>query len=464
MKKILALIVLCCLIVSSVLLMSGCTMSETPDELAGKFENVANGYTVSANKGGAGDSVTFELEAEKTFNAIVLKEKGDNITDYELYVNGEMFYKSDFIGKYKYCSFKTLTAKSITLKVVGCNKNWKITDFEAYNIGKTAKDDFEVMSYLIADRACTLTEESAAHLKQSTQFNLFGAVYLDKDGHLRFPDFQIDGQTVGGRTVLANAAEIVRKYNPTAKIVYTVLGNMEFDGDGLDVEKRHNGAMRDNPDTLIKECIEVMQEYNFDGISFDYESPHSPRNHRNYGNFLEKLKKAMPEGKMLTAALGIWHLTVANCFPLDKLEFLDGVELMAYDNFDDRGNHAAFYTTCANAIYKLQRKGIDMSKIHLGLPFYSRPDDTAEYWGDYYAAAEELGVWGNSRIEEATTLDGKTYNALCYYNGRQMIYDKTCYAADLGLGGVMIWHYTCDTNDEALSLYGAIAEAIASRK
>ena len=462
MKRFLILILICCLAVCPLLAMSGCSMSSTPNEISKNYENVAKGYGVDAKKGGEGDSITFSFGADKTFNSIVLKEKGDNITNYELYANGEMFYKSDFIGKYKYCSHKTITASSVTLKVVACDGQWSVKDIEAYNINGTAKQGFDVMSYLLVDRAYTLTEESASLMGYTTEFNLFGSVYLDKDGHLHFQDYLIDGKSVEGKEVLRKAAENVRKYNPTAKITYTILGNLDIMGDGLDTQDRHSKAMGDNADTLVKECLDVMKEYGFEGISFDYEYPHTYKAHNIYGKFLEKLKKAMPDDKKLSAAFSLWNLTVIGCFPLKKLDYVDSIELMTYDGFDERGNHASFYEMCADAIYQLKSKGVDMSKVHLGLPFYSRPADCAAYWGVYAHASKNLGVWGNSIIEEIN-VDGKVYQQTCYYNGRQMIYDKTCYALDVGLGGVMIWHFSCDTTDSELSLYGAIGEAIATR-
>lgn len=464
MKKLVILLIICCLFICPIIAMSGCSgMSSTPSEISKNYENVAKGYGVDAKKGGAGDTATFTFKSEKTFNSIVLKESGNNITDYELYADGEMFYKSDFIGKYKYSSHKTITANSVTLKVVACDKEWSIKGFEAYNVTKTAKDDFGVMSYLLVDRAYALTQESAELMSHTTQFNLFGSLYLDKDGHLHFQDYFIDGVSVEGRKVLAGAVENVRKYNPKAEIVFTILGNLDITGDGLNTQGRHSKAMGGNSKTLINECLEVLQEYGLDGISFDYEYPHTIKAHNIYGKFLEKLKKAMPEGKKLSAAFSLWNLTVTGCFPLSKLKYLDSIEMMTYDGFDERGNHASFYQMCANAMSKLKCKGIDMSKVHLGLPFYSRPADRAAYWGDYAGASQKLGIWGNSIVEDIN-VDGKVYQQLCYYNGRQMIYDKTCYALDIGVGGVMIWHFSCDTTDEELSLYGAIGEAIAARK
>lgn len=463
MKKLLAVILILCVFVSLIMAMTGCSMNSTPSRISKNYPNLAKGYKADVKKGGEGDSATFTFDSAKTFNSIVFKENGSNIIDYELYADGEMFYKSDFIGKYKYCSHKTLTASSITLKVVACDKDWSIKDIEVYNIVGSAKQDFEVMSYLLVDRAYTLTPKSAALMSHTTQFNLFGSVYLDKDGHLHFQDYLFDGKSVEGRTVLKKAVEKVREYNPSAKIVYTILGNLDINGDGLDTQDRHSGAMGKNANTLVKECLDVMEEYGFDGISFDYEYPYTHNANTTYGKFLEKLKKAMPDGKSLSAAFSMWSFTSAVGFPLSKLDFLDNIEIMTYDGFDDRGNHSAFYKMCAEALYQLDKKGVDMNKVHLGLPFYSRPIDKAGYWGVYADVSQQLGVWGNSIVEDVNAGEGETYQQKCYYNGRQMIYDKTCYAIDTGVGGVMIWHYSCDTTDSELSLYGAISEAVNSR-
>ncbi|MDE6189632.1 MAG: glycoside hydrolase family 18 protein, partial [Clostridia bacterium] len=456
--------ILCCVMICPALALSGCSMSSTPNAISKNYENVAKGYALNRIKGGEGDSITFTFKSAKTFNVIVLKENSGNITNYELYANGEMLYKSDFIGKYKYCSHKTVTTDSITLKVVACDGEWSIKDFEAYNIGGTAQDDFQVTSYILVERAYTLNVTSAPQMSVSTEFNIFGSVYLDADGHLHLQDYLFDGQSVDGAAVLRKAIENIRKYNPAARITLTILGNLDFTGDGLDTQSRHSKAMGDNAQTLIQECLGIAQEYGFDGVSFDYEYPYTYKANKIYGNFLQKLKTAMGEGKRLSAAFSLWNLSIQGGFPIDKLDFLDSIELMAYDAFDERGNHASFYETCANALYKLKKRGVEISIVNLGLPFYSRPADGAAFWGDYASAADKLGVWGNSLELDVKIGDGEAYKATCYYNGVQMIYDKTCYALDTGAGGVMVWHYSCDTSDSELSLYRSINAAITSRK
>lgn len=60
---------------------------------------------------------------------------------------------------------------------------------------------------------------------------------------------------------------------------------------------------------------------------------------------------------------------------------------MAYDMFDDRGDHSAFYTSAYECVSKLSKKGIDLKRFDLGIPFYSRPVNGDSFWGNYYDAA-----------------------------------------------------------------------------
>lgn len=137
---------------------------------------------------------------------------------------------------------------------------------------------------------------------------------------------------------------------------------------------------------------------------------------------------------------------------------------MAYDLFDDHGNHSSFYSACYMLIGQLEEKGFDLGKINLGLPFYSRPENGDTFWGNYFDVAEELGEWDNAfYYNEYTTLEGVTASGNTWFNGRGMIYDKTCYAADCGLGGVMIWHIGTDSTKEGYRLMDVIAEAVQSR-
>ena len=63
-------------------------------------------------------------------------------------------------------------------------------------------------------------------------------------------------------------------------------------------------------------------------------------------------------------------------------------------------------------------------------------------------------------------LNGGMYGdgLLTSFNGVQIIKDKTAFAHDYGLGGVMVWHYTCDVPyEDDLSLFKAIQTSLNTR-
>lgn len=158
------------------------------------------------------------------------------------------------------------------------------------------------MSYIMTDTAAMLTEEQANIAKCVTDFNLFSAIYLDKDGNLRLTDFTINGQTVGGEDAIKMAVKRLREVNPSAVITATVLGNKDFD-DGLAVEERYSGAMGKHTEKLIDNIVALVKDCGLDGIAFDYEYPVSKKDYDIYADFLKQLKDSLPDGKQLDALL-----------------------------------------------------------------------------------------------------------------------------------------------------------------
>lgn len=467
-KKSFALAIICLLcILTAGVFFSGCSIKvDVPDRVSENFVDLAESAKMERKRAVEGDSFTLQFDGKKKFNTISLTEIGSAVTSFELYINGKKVYASDRIGKFRYCALSyTYEADELTVKAVKCEDGatWAIEKPKVYFVEKTADDDFAVMSYIYTAKALQLEEEDKKIIGCTTQFNIFSSLYLLADGTVYFkPHTLADGRSVEGEDAFRQAIANLREFNPKAEIVATILGSEDIVGDGLDQEKRHNTAMTKNKDNFIKNILKVIDDYDLDGIAFDYEYPHNLITNNNYGNFLKKLKLAMPEGKQLNCAFSLWNLTVFGTFPRSKLKYVDHIELMAYDGFDEYGDHSSFYTMCAEVLAKLEDKGIDMSKVNLGLPFYSRPIDSAAYWGNYNDYCHLLGEYGNS-LMQIINVDGQEYEQLCYYNSRQLIYDKTSYALDAGIGGVMIWHYGCDTKDESLSLYGAISQAIADR-
>ncbi len=461
MRKITAFIIVL-IIFASVFVFAGCE-DKTPDAIADNFENLAEKGSFDIKSGGKGDSVVFDFGKEITFNALALKEKGSEITSFRIYADNESepFYGNDFIDKYRYCSFATVTASKVRIEVLDCREEWSLSSLEAYYVQDT-NSDFEVMSYIMTDTAAMLTEEQADIAKYVTDFNLFSAIYFDKDGNLRFTDFTINGQTVEGKEAIKLAIKRLREVNPSAKITATILGNKDFD-DGLAVEERCSSAMGDNAEKLINNIVALVDECGLDGIAFDYEYPRSMKDFDIYADFLKELKNRLPEGKQLNAALSSWNISPVFLSKKD-IQCIDRIEIMAYDMFDDYGNHSTFYSSCYSILKEFESKGVPLEKVRLGIPYYSRPINGDSYWGNYGDVADKLSPFENTFVEEYTDLDGVKHPALSnYYNGRQIVYDKTCYAIDIGVGGVMLWHFGADSFDPDLSLTVQIAKAIESR-
>lgn len=466
MRKFLAIISVITLLFVSVICMNGC-MDKTPDIIADNYTDLAKGGSFDKTSGGEGDSIVYDFGKEVDINVVVLKEKDSAITSFRLYADDstEPFYGNDFIDGYRYCSFDKISVQKLRIEVLSCDKSWKIEDIEAYCIEQNLEtaDDFRIMAYLTVDSSFGIDERHTKNLQTVTQFNVFGTMYLTNDGSVLFRDYTVDGKTVKGREAFGQAINKVRAVNPDAKVVATILGNSDMTGDNLDVEGRCNSAMGDNRDKLINNILAIIEEFDLDGISFDYEYPHKLKSYNIYKDFLKKLKSSLPQGKLLTAAISSWQLGIT-MFTKKDLQVLDQIEVMAYDSFDERGNHSTFYNSAYKEIEKYRSKGVDMSKVNIGIPYYSRPVDGATFWGNYGDVADKLSPWENSYVQPYTDLDGKEYPPLSnYYNGRQIVYDKTCYAIDSGVGGVMIWHFMTDSFVDELSLTQTMAKAINSR-
>lgn len=485
MKNTLVLVIAAALVcaVVGLLCLAGCTDNSTPSAITDKFANLADDGEFVKNKGAKGESAEYVFNKEITFNALVLKESGDEIRKFRVYADdaSEPFYGSDFVEGYHYGSFPAVTASKVRVEVQDCTGSWKLKELEAYNITGTAQD-FEIMGYVTTQWAYgggELDERWAPNLADATQLNYISGAYFDSKGELYFraqdgsdmvyKTGDSSAQGLAARETFEKGLQNLREYTD-AEIVVTFLGNINGGtGEEITTEERHNAAMTGAAaQTLTANILDFMEEFDFDGVSFDYEYPSARRSFENFTAYLNALHSAMDErfgegNKLLTAAISEWQLGTASFNP-EELAVLDKIEVMAYDLFDDHGNHSSFYSSCFTIINQIKEKGFDLSKINLGLPFYSRPESGDTFWGNYFDVAEELGRWDNSRYYDSyVNLDGVAGSGNTWFNGRGMVYDKTCYAIDCGVGGVMIWHIGTDSTVEGYRLMDVIVDAVRSR-
>ena len=443
--------------------------------------------TANARVTKTSETVTVKFDAEQTFNTVVLKERDNNVEQFEMYYqdqegNEVFFYRQDLIGPYRYCAFDSVTTDKLIVKITPmAGKSVKIKDVEVFDIHGSYDDDFRVTAYVVAPYVQKIESLHPEHFEVINHVNLITCTYFDEYGNLYFNDFTVDGVLKDGQEIFETALANVRAVaQPGTTIVCTILGQ-DLKGNRYPNEI-HDPAFTTYKDNLLKNATAFCEKYDLDGLSFDYEYPTNPTEYKHLFDFCGALQEAMPPQKVVTVALCSWAIYKIGLFDHSGLDNVDWVEVMNYDEtYEEHGYHSTFAESAYRGIREMENLNAltlnapysytDISKINMGIPFYSRPIDTALFWGDYNAVAHSLGKFGNiydAKVDDygnpLVDVDGNEVKRL-YYNGWQMVYDKTAFAIDHGVGGLMVWHYTCDVPPEDdLSLWMAMKAAIDARK
>lgn len=467
--------------------LAGCAGKQTDLTNIVTQENLVTAAAVSCNavkdapfQGGADTAYQIDFAQPTQVNTVILREKTKkagknqvgNVLRFriEAYQNGafETIYEQDKIDTYRYCAFPALetTALRVVVSEVREGATFEITSVEAYNVEQDT-DDFRVTAYIVADRIYDKKNIDPSHFDVITDVILFGLTSFDKDGNLLFNDVEIDGQQVDGKKAfeqaLTNVREISEKHDTPLRIYCNFLGpnpeesiddwNKSMDAKG-DI---HMLAMKNNQEKLITGITAFLDQYDLGGVFFDYEYPLKQKHWTMYSEFLVALDARL-DGKTLGIALADWGIHLSK----DAIEAVDMVEVMSYDLFDYDGDHSPFYNCTAKSLAAFEKAGFDRSKLDLGIPFYARPADGGSFWYDYASEAEKLGKFGNKAT--GTASDPGDPCDIRWYNGYQMVYDKTAYAAQAKAGGMMVWHYACDLPyNNPLSLFRAMGDALGQR-
>lgn len=428
-------------------------------------ERAGNGFS-----GHAGATFTAEFSALTTVNTVILRENGTSCRGFsvEAKIDGkfrQIYAQDDKIGEYRYCAFPEVETTALRVTVRQAETRFTLTSVEAYCVPKKAASDFRVTAYLTAETAydTNALRARAGSLGCITDVIFFGAVRFSADGTLYYPDLEAeDGTKADGKTVFQTAIQNLREAvgDRGVRIHCNFLGPDA----GMADERceQHNLAFGKNRNTLIAAILQLIEANGFDGIFFDYEYPRRLKDWLTFSRFLVALKKKINGRFVLGAAVPVWK----NLWEALLARPLDVAEIMGYDAFDADGHHAAFTATASRLVANYQSLGFARRRLDLGMPFYARPTDGGLYWYAYSEEAHTLGTSCNiaqGALANFPETQGEAAPAR-YYNGWQMVYDKTAYAIDAELGGVMVWHYGYDLPcEDELSLFGAIRQALADR-
>ncbi len=413
-----------------------------------------------------GTFIEIKFPKETTFDTVVLKEKDNQVFKFSIWLedeNGEYkpVYEQDRIGEYRYCDIGEHTADSLKICINSSNESqYNLKSIDVLNVENNKNENLRVTSYLVCQWFYGNEDIDVEKMNTITDIILFGVARFDENGNVYLQDLDINGEMISGDKIFKDIIADIRSVNPDIKIHCNVLGPDGVDAD--DKEKLHSQAFIDNDDIFIENILSFIELYDFDGFFFDYEYPYKLKSRRDFSKFLVKLDSYMDD-YILGAAFSHWSCNISK----KAIKALDRVEIMAYDNMTEYNSHAEFSSVGgALAIKDFEKRGFDLSKCDLGLPFYGRTHGGDEAWPSYAQIAPDLENNPFKNVIPKSYLTGDTSgNISTSFNGVQMIKDKTAFANDYGLGGVMVWHYTCDVPYESdMSLFKAIQTSLNTRK
>ena len=205
---------------------------------------------------------------------------------------------------------------------------------------------------------------------------------------------------------------------------------------------------------FAKDCRRVCDEFKLDGIDIDWEYPtqssagisSSPQDTENFTLLMRDLRQALGKKLWLTlASVGsAQYIDFRSC-----IQYLDMVNVMAYDMGSAPKHHAALYRSknvgwnCASECVEAHRKaGVPDEKIVLGMPFYGRGGE-----GKYMKYADRAGqaldeCWDSQA--KAPYLEDDDGNLVIGFENPRSIAAKCAYIKEQGLRGAMYWEYADD--------------------
>ena len=228
-------------------------------------------------------------------------------------------------------------------------------------------------------------------------------------------------------------------------------------------------ASAGNRQAFAKDCRRVCDELGLDGIDIDWEYPtqssagisSSPQDTENFTLLMRDLRQALGKKLWLTlASVGsAQYIDFRSC-----IQYLDLVNVMAYDMGNAPKHHAALYRServgwlCASECVEAHRKaGVPDEKIVLGMPFYGRGKE-----GKYIKTPSNSplkgedssplgGGWEGSGLfkrwddtAKAPYLADEKGELAVGYENPHSIGAKCAYIKKQGLRGAMYWEYADD--------------------
>jgi GH18 family chitinase len=192
---------------------------------------------------------------------------------------------------------------------------------------------------------------------------------------------------------------------------------------------------------FVNQIEQFLDYYELDGVDIDWEPIDSETKKINQATLLHDLKVALPD-KLVTVAVNAERLDL---YP-DSAVDVDWVNLMAYDMNWRHGNHSNYVDAVA-ALERYENEGIPADKLALGIPFYGRNAQTKAL------TYEQL-------VDDCNPSPSVNYCNGYFFNGVDLVKQKSQFVLNSTYAGVMIWNLGQDTYDNETSLLNAIYEVL----
>ncbi len=240
---------------------------------------------------------------------------------------------------------------------------------------------------------------------------------------------------------------------------------------------------------LFAESVKEVNDYfGTDGIDLDWEypaiegfpeHPFKPEDRENFTALVVELRKVLGDANEVSFAAGGFQKFLDQSIEWEKvMPLVDRVNIMSYDLVNGystvTGHHTPIYSVRADeestdrAVSYLLNKGVPAGKLVIGAAFYTRVWQHVEATDNgRYQTGEHTRGYNFKRYEtELTPEKGWEYfydeqaGAPYWYNAGTRQYatgdnirsvkEKTRYALDQQLGGIMFWELTLDKEKEGL--------------
>ncbi|MGL1888897.1 MAG: glycosyl hydrolase family 18 protein [Reichenbachiella sp.] len=205
----------------------------------------------------------------------------------------------------------------------------------------------------------------------------------------------------------------------------------------------------ENRASTVSSLVSFVREHNLDGVDVDLEGDLVTSEW--YNPFVTALSAALLDDELLTAAVGTYN---ANSITDATVRLFDFINAMTYDargpwRPNEPGQHSTYEFALSDIAY-WKGRGLEQSKIVLGVPFYG--------WNFDKAGVPEMAY-----KDIVTTYPGaeeKDAIGQLYYNGQPTIEAKTLLALQEA-GGIMNWDMSLDIEySDSRSLLRTIVNTI----